>query len=83
MGNEEQYKQIIETLQKELNSFNYRLKKATDLQKKWRERGEQLLIANNRLEKEIKELKKLEAKKMSGFLKIGAIYEPKIDRDYK
>ena len=43
----------------------------------------ELLIVNNRLEKEIKNLKNTEAKNLAGFLSIGAVYKPKIDRNYK
>ena len=52
-------------------------------QKKWRLQCEELLIVNNRLEKEIKQYKQQEANKLAGFLSIGAVYEPEIDRTYK
>jgi len=53
------------------------------INKKLRLQIKELLIVNNRLEKEIKNLKNTEAKNMAGFLSIGAVYEPKIDRTYK
>ena len=53
------------------------------LNKKLRLQIKEVLIANNRLEKEIKQYKQQEANKLSGFLSIGAVYEPKIDRTYK
>ena len=43
----------------------------------------ELLVVNNRLEKEIKKYKQQDANKLAGFLSIGAVYEPKIDRTYK
>jgi hypothetical protein len=53
------------------------------INKKLRLQIKELLIVNNRLEKEIKNLKNTEAKNLAGFLSIGAVYEPKIDRTYK
>jgi hypothetical protein len=43
----------------------------------------ELLVVNNRLEKEIKQYKQDEASKLSGLLSIGVVYKPKIDRNYK
>ena len=43
----------------------------------------ELLVANNRLEKEIKQYKQEEANKLSGLLSLGVVYTPKINRDYK
>ena len=52
-------------------------------QKRWRLQCEELIKVNVRLEKEIKKYKQLEADKLAGFLSLGAIHVPKINRDYK
>ena len=52
-------------------------------QKRWRLQCEELLKVNTRLEREIKKYKQQEADKLSGFLSLGAVYIPKIDRNYK
>jgi hypothetical protein len=66
---ENKLKDYIVTFRKERKALHGQLK--------------ELLVANNRLEKEIKQYKQQEANKLAGFLSIGAVYEPKIDRTYK
>ena len=66
---ENRLKNYIVTFRKERKALHAQLK--------------ELLVVNNRLEKEIKSLKNTEAKNLAGFLSIGAVYEPKIDRNYK
>jgi hypothetical protein len=51
--------------------------------KVWQNQLRELIVVNTRLEKEIKKYKQQEANKLAGFLSIGAVYEPEIDRTYK
>jgi len=73
----------IECLENKLFKLNGKLIQIRSLNKKLRLQIKEVLIVNNRLEKEIKKYKQQEANKLSGFLSIGAVYEPKIDRTYK
>ena len=72
-----------EALNNAINALRRKVAEKHKAQKKWRLQCEQLLIVNNRLEKEIKQYKQQESNKLAGFLSIGAVYEPKIDRTYK
>ena len=73
----------IECLENKLFKLTGKLIQIRSLNKKLRLQIKEVLIVNNRLEKEIKQYKQQEANKLAGFLSIGAVYEPKIDRTYK
>jgi DNA repair ATPase RecN len=73
----------FEKIQKTLTALNMRCFNARQAEKKWRLQCEELLKVNTRLEREIKKYKQQEADKLSGFLSIGAVHVPKIDRNYK
>jgi len=73
----------IESLKNSVFKITRKFLQVRLINKKLRLQIKELLIVNNRLEKEIKNLKNTEAKNLAGFLSIGAVYEPKIDRNYK
>jgi hypothetical protein len=75
--------ETIKDLSNAIHALRRKLIQKHNLQKKWRLQCEELLKVNTRLEKEIKKYKQEEANKLSGFLSIGAIHTPKIDRKYK
>jgi hypothetical protein len=72
-----------ESLKNSVHKITRKFLQVRLINKKLRLQIKELLIVNNRLEKEIKNLKNTEAKNLAGFLSIGAVYEPKIDRTYK
>jgi hypothetical protein len=72
-----------ETLKNSVYKITRKFLQVRTINKNLRFQIKELLIVNNRLEKEIKNLKNTEAKNLAGFLSIGAVYEPKIDRTYK
>ena len=73
----------IECLKNSVHKITRKFLQVRLINKKLRLQIKEVLIVNNRLEKEIKKYKQQEANKLSGFLSIGAVYEPKIDRTYK
>jgi len=73
----------IEELKNKIEKLKKRFWQVRTLNKNLRLQIKEVLIANNRLEKEIKQYKQDEANKLSGLLSIGAVYKPKIDRTYK
>jgi DNA repair ATPase RecN len=73
----------IECLENKLFKLTGKLIQIRNLNKKLRLQIKEVLIVNNKLEKEVKQFKQQEANKLAGFLSIGAVYEPKIDRTYK
>jgi len=75
--------EIIKDLRNAIHVLRRKLIQKHNMQKKWRLQCEELLKVNTRLEKEVKKFKQQESNKLAGFLSIGAVYEPKIDRNYK
>jgi len=73
----------IEELKNKIEKLKKKFWQVRTLNKNLRLQIKEVLIANNRLEKEIKQYKQDEANKLSGLLSIGVVYKPKIDRDYK
>jgi hypothetical protein len=73
----------IESLKNSFIKLTRKFLQVRTINKNLRLQIKELLIVNNRLEKEIKQYKQEEANKLAGFLSIGAVYEPKIDRTYR
>lgn len=77
------YEAVIKELQKMNQSLNNRLGKTIETNRKWKEKCQILLEANATLEKKIKAVKRSEAQRLAGFLRLGSEPDPIIDRDYK
>ena len=72
-----------EKLQRKCDGLEQSFFTARTQLKAWKEKCAILLETNTKLERQIKAIKKEEAKKLSGFLKLGSDHQPIIDRTYK
>jgi hypothetical protein len=74
------FKNRIYFLESKIHELLQIIKRTENERQEWKLKCNLLLRANNRLEKELKDLNE---KKFAGFLGIGNFHEPKIDRNYK
>ena len=74
------FKNRIYLLETKIYELLQKIKRTENERQEWKLKCNLLLRANNRLEKENKELNE---KKFVGFLGIGNVHEPKINRNYK